>query len=357
MPALHNRTPFAAVDFFSVDRDARELLVLCVAGTFDLRRATSVDLVPPIADEQLPPTLAEEWSAEPGASSLRRDSQAVYTRPGTDVVVWGHAVGPRGRPVAQQPVSLRAGPLVRRALVSGTRVWRRGAHGLSPSDPVPFESMPLVYERAFGGVAAQAPSPAGAPAAPSPAAPRTPAFCAQNPIGIGYYTSEREALDHPLPALEDEAALIRTPLDHPAPFGFGPLPRHFQPRAGYAGTCDDHWRETRAPLWPTDLDERFFQGAPPGAVATPHLRGGEPVVLEGTTPDGPLAFTLPPHRLAARITLRGKRESRALRLDAVTIDADERRLTLIWRAAFPAHRALAHLTETLVRWARPEDTA
>ncbi len=57
------------------------------------------------------------------------------------------------------------------------------------------------------------------------------------------------------------------------------------------------------------------------------------------------------------MTLRGKRESRSLRLDSVAIDADDRKLALIWRAAFPAHRALAHLTETLVRWARPEDTA
>ncbi len=110
MPALHNRTPFSAVDFFSVDRDARELLVLCVAGTFDLRRATSVDLVPPIAGEQLPRRSPRSGAASPRVSSLRRDSQAVYTRPGTDVVVWGHAVGPRGSPVAQQPVSLRAGP-------------------------------------------------------------------------------------------------------------------------------------------------------------------------------------------------------------------------------------------------------
>ena len=348
MPALHNRTPFSAVDFFAVDKEARDLLVICVSGTFDLRRATSADFVPPPADEQPPPPLAEEWSGEPAASSLRRDSQAVYTRPGTDVVVWGNAVGPRGRPVTQLHVSLRAGPIVRRALVSGNRVWRRGAHGLSPSEPVPFESIPLVYERAFGGAAPAAPT--GPQAAPSP-----PAFCAPNPIGLGFYTSEKDAAEHPLANIEDEAAPVRGPLDHPAPFGFGPVPRHFQPRLGLAGTYDDPWREQRAPLWPVDLDERFFQGAPAGAVATPHLRGGEPFSLEGMSAEGPITFSLPLQRLAARVTLRGKREVRSLRLDAVAIDTDDRKLTLIWRAAFPAHRALARLTETLVRYQRPED--
>jgi hypothetical protein len=342
MPALLNRTPFAATDFFAVDRDARDTLVICVAGTFDLRRAgAAVDFVPPPADEQPPPPLAEEWSGEPAASSLRRDSQAVYTRPGTDIVVWGRAVPPRGRPATRLHVSLRAGPVTRRAIVSGNRVWQRGAHGLVPSEPVAFDAMPLVYERAFGGAAAP----------PQPGA--TPPFEARNPIGLGFHTSERDAAEQPLPNIEDETAPLRAPLDHPAPFGFGPLPRHFQPRAGYAGTLDDAWRERRAPLWPADLDERFFQGAPPGAIATPHLRGGEPVLLEGMSADGPIAFTLPGHRLAARITVREKRAMRPLRLDAVAIDTDDRILTLFWRASFSLHRALAHHTQTLIRYLRP----
>jgi hypothetical protein len=99
--------------------------------------------------------------------------------------------------------------------------------------------------------------------------------------------------------------------------------------------------EKRAPLWPRDFDERFFHAAPEGLRASTHLQGGEPVVLEGLSPDGPLAFTLPTYQFLARCIFAGRREKRRMTLDTVLLEPEERRLVLLWRATFPAHRQLA----------------
>src|SRR5262245_57665492 len=65
-----------------------------------------------------------------------------------DVVMTGHARAPRGKPAPVIAVRLavyRGQPLLDKTLhVYGDRAAR--------SDPKPFEEMPLVYERAIGGV-------------------------------------------------------------------------------------------------------------------------------------------------------------------------------------------------------------
>ncbi len=339
MPALDNLTPFAAADFPSLTRDGVECLVLVVAGSFVMPRPghPSTEALPP-CDEQLSPHETDVYWGEPGKSSLRYETQAVYIRSMTDVLLHGHAWAPRGRRVNVVQVSVRVGHLQKRAVVSGTRVWQRGIVRAIPSDPLPFESLPLRYERSFGGTA-------GAQ------------YETRNPVGVGFYESERKALDNPLPSIEEPRAMVRQWSDRPEPCGFGPVARNWQPRLGLAGTYDAAWVERRAPLWPADFDERFFQVAPPGLRATPHLRGGEPVVLEGLSPDGPIAFPLPTYRVLARCTFARRVERRLMTLDTVYLEPDERRLVLIWRAAFPAPRELATHVKSTVRLLEPWEDA
>nr|WP_253817395.1 DUF2169 domain-containing protein [Myxococcus xanthus] len=129
--------------------------------------------------------------------------------------------------------------------------------------------------------------------------------------------------------------------------------RAWQPRLGYGGTYDAQWTERRAPLWPRDFDERFFQAASPGLIATPWLEGGESVVLSGLSPDGTFSFRLPRHRFVASAVFRNRVERRRMRLDGVLLEPDERLLRLYWRAAFPAEREFAHHEQTLVRELEP----
>jgi hypothetical protein len=81
------------------------------------------------------------------------------------------------------------------------------------------------------------------------------------------------------------------------------------------------------------------------------------VVLEGLSPDGPLAFTLPTSRLMARCTFAGRREKRRMVLDTVLLEPQERRLILTWRATFPAHRQLALHEVSTVRLMEPWEDA
>jgi hypothetical protein len=341
MPNLENLTRFQAVSLPSMNQEGEELLLICVAGRFDLPPAGRPSNEPPKpSEEQRPPVMEDVYWGEPGASSLRYEGQTAYHRPGTDIYVSGQAWAPRGKPVPEMLAAVKVGPCQKGIRVFGTRVWYRGALGLKASAPRPFESLPLRYERSFGGVAAV-----------TETAP--PAYEPRNPVGIGLYGSAKEAIEQPLPNLEDPFHLMTTPTDRVPPTCFAPVARSWQPRLSYAGTYDEAWVEQRAPLWPRDFDPRFFHAASPGLVASPGLKGGEPVVLTGLSPDGQIAFPLPRLRLAVKSVFRHRVDRRALALDAVQIGPDEKSLTLIWRAAIPAHRELAQHEYSLVREVEP----
>jgi hypothetical protein len=277
MPKIENLSRFAATDLPSLDRQGRGLLLVCVSGRFALPppgKATDTALQP--TEDQSPPSMEDVYWGEPGGSSLKHEGQSCFHRPGTDIYLLGSAWARLGRPAIAVPVNLQVGPCYQRMAVIGDRFWRRGAiRGTYFSSPEPFASLPLVYERAFGGTAAA-----------DLCEPR-------NPVGRGLYRSSKEAPDRPLPNIENPKALIRDLKDRPAPIGVGPIARHWQPRLRYAGTYDEKWVKKHAPLWPKDFDERFFCAASPGLTSPEHLAGGEPVVLEGVSPDGAFQFALP----------------------------------------------------------------
>ncbi|HYO55823.1 DUF2169 domain-containing protein [Archangium sp.] len=341
MPIIENTTVFAARDFLSIDKDGTDTLVICVCGAFRLPepgKPASKEL--PLADEQPEPAPEDVYWGEPGTSSLRYEGQSAYFRPGTDIYVNGLARAPLGRPVKEMLVAVRVGPCRKGIQVFGDRVWRRGITGWRSSSPEPFTSMPLRYERSFGG-----------PALREGAAPR--AYEERNPLGCGFHPEGRDAADQPLPNLEDPMQRLASPTERVLPAGFGPIARAWQPRLAYGGTYDQKWIEQRAPLWPLDFDVRFFQAAAPGLVATPWLKGGEEVVLSGFAPDGAFTFHLPRRRLAAKAVFRDETERQRLHLDAVLLEPDERMLRLYWRAAFPAEQNLAQHEYTLVRELEP----
>jgi len=341
MPNLENLSPFGAVAQPSLSKDGHELLLVCVAGRFELPPAGRPSNTPPQrSEEQPPPPMEDVYWGEPGSSSLRYEGQSAYTRPGTDIYVSGYAWAPRGKPVSELLAAVKVGPCQKGVRVFGTRVWYRALSGLKPTAPRPFESLPLRYELSFGGVA----KPRGD--APSPHEPR-------NPVGQGLYASAKEAVEQPLPHLEDPFLLMSDPTERVDPAGFGPIARSWQPRLRLAGTYDEAWVERRAPLWPLDFDVRFFHAAAPGLVASPGLKGGEPVVLSGLSPDGQFAFLLPHHRLMVKSFFRHRVDKRELVLDAVHLEPDENALTLIWRAAVPAHRELASHEYSVVRELEP----
>jgi hypothetical protein len=217
-------------------------------------------------------------------------------------------------------VSMAVGPLTRSMRIFGDRVWQESAGVASVAWVAPFERMPLVWERAYGGM---------------DVTPKGPIANARNPVGAGFRNSngEKQLSGLPLPNIETADRLISSWSDSPPPVCCAPVAPHWEPRRSYAGTYDESWQTQRAPYLPSDFDLRFFQLAPPEQITPSFLQGGELVELNGVTPSGNLRFLLPALQLSVTFRLDRGEERRPVVLDTVLLEPDASRLMLVWRAA------------------------
>jgi hypothetical protein len=319
-PEVENHTPFIFEALFLADEEFRPLIVPLLKATFTI--GPRGECRP--AEEQIPISFeGEYWGEDPATSSYKYEPEIAFFKPGTDVVVIGHAHAPRGG-TTQMDVGVSIGPLCKSAIVFGDRVWFRAAGGIAMSRPIAFEKMPLMYERAFGGWNRLHED-------------SKRHFCElQNPAGVGMAGSLDEGIR--MPNVEDPSALLRAFGDRPSPAGFGFVSPHWQPRARFAGTYDEAWSKSRAPLLPRDFDRRYLNAASPGLVAPNGLRGDESVTLMGMSEGGgPLSFALP--AVAPPLVRVQRKDARdatcTTRLDTVIIEPDDRRVILLWRGHAP----------------------
>jgi hypothetical protein len=326
MLQLDNRTPFGAVVNVLPDHDGVDTLFVVVRATLALAAAAT-----PL-DEQPPPPPGDEYFGEPGASSLKYASALHLVKPGTDVVVIGSARPARGRQVTEMLVGLTVGPKRKVVQVLGDRTWRRG--GITP--PRPFTELPLLWERAYGGVHRID----GRQTLEEP----------RNPVGVGFPGKRPAdgAIGERLPNLEDPRAPLTAFGQRRDPVGFGFIAPSWEPRRSHAGTYDQAWQRTRAPYLPRDFDPRFFNAAPADQVFSPALTGGEPVELVGLHPDGNLALTLPRWDLRCRVRIAGRTEAPPFRLDTVMIEPDANRLGFIFRAAVGCDKQALRIESVVV---------
>jgi hypothetical protein len=216
-------------------------------------------------------------------------------------------------------------------LVSGDRIWRDGR----PGEPAPFESVPLVWERAFGGchrigekVIAEE---------------RNPVGCG---VSAGRPASSLEG--ETVPNLEHPATPLQQIGATPEPICFAPIAPAWLPRRAYAGTYDDQWQRSRAPYLPDDFDPRFFQCAAGDFAFDTYLQGGEPVRIDGARPDGPIEFELPDARLIVAVTIAGASTEPPVNLETLSIEPDLNRVCFTWRAAAPCDRQALKVEKIVV---------
>ena len=219
-----NRTPFKVGVYPGMDKDGYDYAAVVVKGTFDIGNHQEL----PVSQEQVPIAEADEHFGEPGVSSVKYESDTCYTKKGTDVVLVGHAYA-KGGSARVIEVKLKAGHLNKRVRVFGDRMWCRALGAWRSTDPRPFDTMPLVYERAFGGEDKAHPNPS------------KHGLEQRNPVGTGFAVlGRKERLEElPLPNLEDPADLIGGWGDKPRPAGFGFIGRNWVPRTEYAGTYEE----------------------------------------------------------------------------------------------------------------------
>ncbi len=331
---IENRTRFAAERGWVRDRNGAEVWVVAVKCTFDIKPDGSTE----IAEEQPPVLRVPEHTGEPGKSSLRYEADLVLTKTTTDVIVLGHAYAPGGRPVTQLDVGFKVGPVQKVLRVFGDRKW----NGFGPSAPQPFLKMPIVYERAYGGMDRKSDHPERD-------------WDWRNPVGTGFAVAGDHMGDVALPNIEYPNEPFRSWNDRPRPAGFGPIACHWQPRVAFAGTYDEKWMKERQPLLPDDFDERYFQCAPADQQAPAFLRGGEPVVLRGLNAGGELRFTLPKVFLGFDTRFYdGSREIHTRRaLHTVILEPDGPRASLVFQSALPCHSKVQQLARTIVSVKEP----
>jgi hypothetical protein len=333
---IQNATKLPASYTMGMDPDGRERLVVVIKGTFDISDAGG-ELQ--LASEQAKPIFADVFSGEPGLSSVIYESDFAPFKPRCDVLLNGCAHAPGGQRAPAVRVSLSfAGAFEKTLDVYGDRVWRSGLLVTEPSDPVPFDSMPINYDRAFGGVDVD------------PDRPDLSRSFAENPVGRGYYPlSSGRALDgKPLPNTCEKGRPIvrRTGTFRPASFGV--VGRSFASRAKLAGTYDAAWLEKHFPFLPPDFDPRYFQAAPPDQQVE-YPRGGEAIVLRNLTPAGKTVFVLPRIEIPVEfISLENEANSVDAVLDTIVIEPELGRVQLTWRASLPLRKNIFEIGSVVV---------
>jgi hypothetical protein len=332
---LINHSPYSAGIIVDMDRDGAETLVLIVKATFDIMQDGHVQM----SRQQHNIEWADVYAGEPGVSSVLYESDATWGRTGTDIALIGH-VYPKRPGDRRVDVGLRVGQLYKTARVFGDRHWQTTLGIARISFPEPFERIPLVWERSFGGTDL------------TPANPKNQAQEARNPVGRGFRAknSQRKLDGEPLPNIEHPRYLISNPEDHPPPIGFGFVAKHWMPRVALAGTYDDQWVKSLAPLLPNDYDPRFTIAASEGLSVPNGLQGNETVDLTQVTPNGRLSFALPKVRILGSYLADVPPSSLDMRLVVVLIDTDSMCLTMVFQGCQSIHGQTDY-----IRWVRALD--
>lgn len=336
MLQLTNKTPFSlGLDIFPNERGV-DTLYITLKATFRLGASLSV------AEEQLPILASDVHWGEPTSSSIKYPGERHLTKPSTDVLLIGQAHSPKGKAVTELDVWFSVAKLSKVVRVIGDRIWKGGRVLSRITSPEPFIRMPLIYERAFGGTH-------------EPEQGES-TFEPRNPIGRGFRGKRNggELDGMPLPNLEDPAKPLEQVGDRSNPACFAPIAAAWVPRKNHAGTYDERWRKHRAPYLPEDFNPRFFHVAPQELIAPTYLRGGEPVKVINASPNGPLQFSLPVCHFLLEAQIAGKVEKPQPNLETVIVEPDEKRLSMLWRAAVSCDKKAIQVQEVVLNLGRLE---
>jgi hypothetical protein len=241
--------------------------------------------------------------------SIVASNELVPYLPRVDVVMTGRACAPAGRTVPRMNVRL--------AIYHGIALLDKTVHVYGDHNGkefVPFERMPLEYERSQGG----------------------PGHL-ENPYGTGHLPGS------PLPNL-------MAPRDPSAVAGFGPIAQRLAGRASLLGQMNVSALNQPIPEFPENFDWLYFQAAPRDQQVA-SIVGNEWIVLEGVHPElTRISSRLPSLRPIATIFGTNpddpeQARTLQLRLDMLRIDADALRCCVVARGVLQLEneRALSTL--------------
>lgn len=338
MWTLNNQTPYAAERNWVRDKDGAEVWLVAVKGTFDILPDGTTQL----SKEQEAVVLAPQFAGNPLSSSLLNDTDLPHKKLATDVLIHGHAYAPEGKPVTSLPVGFKVANIQKIIHVTGDRVWLDGITGLSISVPIPFNKIPITYERAFGGMDLMDDD------------EKKHVWDLRNPAGCGFAPKADHLIGKAVPNFEYPDELLSNWKQRPRPAGFGPIAGHWHSRVKFAGTYDANWENTRLPLLPEDFNEKYYQSAPDDQQITGYLKGGELVQLLNLTPQGKFQFVLPRIFLAFTTYFDdGTSEDHRAVLHTVILKPDVLKVVLVWHTHLSCHHKVLKLNNTNIRMKLP----
>jgi hypothetical protein len=247
------------------------------------------------------------WSAS--VTSLYAASDLVPGKPRADVVLVGNAYAPEGAPASHLVARLSIAEVDKSIEVWADRTL--DASGALVEGP-PFTHLPLLYERAAGGLGTT------------------------NPVGLS--PDDRDGYGAvALPNLIAPGARVGQNEARLQAVGFGPVAASWPTRASRLGRLAQTWVPDRwdAEPLPAGFDMAYFNMAPSDQQPAV-LQGNERLVLENLHQEHPrLVMTLPGLRLAAKVESAGGSRSLGLTCDTLWIDTSRGILTLTYRGRLP----------------------
>jgi len=251
-----------------------------------------------------------------------------FSRTGTDLMIFGDAVSDKGK-VKNLMVTVTAGDYQLSMMVIGNRIWEKRnskSQDLTPSEPEPFEKMPMTYKNAFGGKAKTE---------------YGDLPFADNPLGKGYYLTKEEAENKPLPNIENPKALIKQWNEQPEPVGIAPYPSNWGLRLKRIVSVKGDDIE----LLP---ENGIFDKAIP-ALSGKRLESGQIVSIVGMRKSGKVQFQLPVCPFEAVVSLGNKVHIRELVLEEVLIDLRQSTVDLSYRKNFNYDFVPHQIRKTVLR--------
>lgn len=326
---LDNRTPYQAERTWVRDKEGAHDWIVVVKATYDIAEDGGLTL----SEAPVVPLHEPEYRGVPGASSVKYEADLTPMKPGTDVYLNAIAYAPRGRACTEVMVSLRVGRLSKELMVYGERIWEKTwTGGATLSSPRPFETVPIIYERAFGGFDNLDPD------------PRRHSIDFRNPSGIGLACRKSHLFGRPAPSIEYPGRK----LGDGWPPGFGAVASFWSPRKELAGTYDDRWMLERRPLLPEDYEPRCLLCAPLDQQPEGYLCGGEEVELVNLTPRGRLLLILPNVSLRFGTFFGSLQKVHRAELVSMIIDSEGPRLILVWQTRLACGNDVDYLDKTVI---------
>jgi hypothetical protein len=252
--------------------DLEQLAMVACKVTYRLTERGSLE---PLAADQMWPVYGEPAIFN-GVTLL---PELEYRKQGVDILVFGQAVAPQGKPVTQMSVRVECGAVNHHIEVFGNRQWKKSWGRFSISEPEPFAAMSINNDRAFGGKATMA---------------GEEVVHSVNPDGRGFCLSKDEVEGKALPNLELPGERISSWQQNVTPACFyrpkGPL---LDPNG--PGSLNELAASPDAMALPRALTTRLFNQTVPGLIC-PNGKLGKTLRLSGFDANGDIVFPLPPER-------------------------------------------------------------